>query len=242
MPSRPILFIDDGGVMNDNAVRGPQWQRLVGEFLAPILGGTPRAWAKANPAVVTDLFAEHARTTAGRTDRDFAAWQHAYRIGWTRGMCERVGVAVPSDDDCYDLARRAAAYVTLRMRSAFPGTVEAVRELHALGYMLHTASGEDTDDLHGYLTGMGVRDCFDRLYGPDLINTPKEGALYYERIFADAGVAPVDALVVDDSPHAASWAIAAGARAVLVTQDRADGPVDACVRSLAELPHLLEQP
>lgn len=38
------IFIDDGGVMNDNAVRGPQWQRLIGEYLAPRLGGSGAAW------------------------------------------------------------------------------------------------------------------------------------------------------------------------------------------------------
>ncbi len=38
------IFLDDGGgVMNDNEVRGPQWQRLVGEYFSPTLGGAPEA-------------------------------------------------------------------------------------------------------------------------------------------------------------------------------------------------------
>ena len=27
----PAIFLDDGGVLNDNQVRGAQWRRLVGE-------------------------------------------------------------------------------------------------------------------------------------------------------------------------------------------------------------------
>jgi hypothetical protein len=63
-----------------------------------------------------------------------------------------------------------------------------VRHLQACGYRLRTASGECSAELAGYLEGMGVRHCFQRLYGPDLVNTLKEGTDYYARIFADAGV------------------------------------------------------
>jgi hypothetical protein len=46
-----------------------------------------------------------------------------------------------------------------------------IRTLYAAGYRMMTASGEVSLSLDGYLTGMGVRDCFERLYGPDLIDT-----------------------------------------------------------------------
>ena len=46
------LFFDDGGVLNDNAARGPQWQRLVGEYLEPRLGGTAAGWGLANCLVM----------------------------------------------------------------------------------------------------------------------------------------------------------------------------------------------
>jgi beta-phosphoglucomutase-like phosphatase (HAD superfamily) len=94
--------------------------------------------------------------------------------------------------------------------------VDAIRMLHRQGYMLHTTSGESSLDLAGYLQAMGVSDCFGRLYGPDLIDTFKEGPEYYERMLADLGISPADALVVDDSPRAIQWATQVGARAVLV--------------------------
>src|SRR5437764_12943199 len=114
-------------------------------------------------------------------------------------MCELVGAPVPPEEESLDLARRAAEYVIPRVRSALPGAIEAICTLHARGYTLHTASGEYSVELRAYLEAMGVRSCFGRCYGPDLINTLKEWPEYYARLFADAGVDPRTALVVDDN-------------------------------------------
>jgi beta-phosphoglucomutase-like phosphatase (HAD superfamily) len=170
---------------------------------------------------------------------DVAALQRANLIEWTAGMCALVGVPTPPDAECLTLAEEAAMYITPRVNSAFPGAVEAIRRLHADGYELHTASGEPTAELHGYLTGMGVRGLFGSLYGPDLINTLKAGPAYYERIFADAGVAAGEALVVDDAPIAIEWAVSAGARAVLVGA-REDAPSGVrAIPALADLPGII---
>lgn len=236
----PVLFVDDGGVMNDNSLRGPQWQRLLGEFFPPLLGGTPEAWAEANRVVAPRLWEEYLQIMGGRPDADYLAYSRGERLAWLREMCELVGVPAPEEEACLELERQATAYVTRRVRAAFPGAVEALRELHARGHRFHTASGEHSGDLTGYLEGMGVRACFGRLYGPDLINTPKEGALYYRRIFADAGVAPGDALVIDDSPMALRWAAEAGARTVRVGPTGVEGCAsDHVVGSLAELPGIV---
>jgi hypothetical protein len=67
--TRPVLFLDDGGVMNDNRLRGPQWQRLVAEFFVPRLGGTQEAWSEANRIVISRLLepAAWARQAGART-------------------------------------------------------------------------------------------------------------------------------------------------------------------------------
>ena len=235
-----VLFIDDGGVMNDPTPRRAQWQRLLSEFFPPILGGTPEAWAEANRIVAPRLWQGYG--LYGRVDVDYLAYDRAYRIAWLGGMCELVDVRVPPEEECIALAHGAAAYVTRRVRSAYPGVVEAIRHLHARGYLLHTASGECSAELAGYLEGMGVRHCFQRLYGPDLVNTLKEGIEYYARIFADAGVAPDEALVVEDNPLALRWAAQAGARTVLVdSAGSPEAPAAAVIGSLAELPQVIER-
>lgn len=240
---RPILFLDDGGVMNDNSLRGPQWQRLVGEYFPPILGGTPQEWADANRAISTGFFRPEAWRERIQSVPDYASFDYAYQLDWLTQMCALVGVPCPPAEESVELARRASVWIIARVRSAFPGVVDTVRLLHRQGYTLYTASGESSADLEGYLGGMGVCDCFTRLYGPDLINTPpKSSPTFYERMFADAGVEPADALVVDDNLEVLSWATAVGARAVLVsaTQPISEPKLVPVIGRLAELPALLE--
>ncbi|MBI4571206.1 MAG: HAD family hydrolase, partial [Chloroflexi bacterium] len=162
------------------------------------------------------------------------------RQRWLREMCEHVGIRAPDRDGCVALAIETERYVLPRVRAAYPGAVDAVRELHARGYTLYTASGESSRELHGYLTGMGVRELFTGLYGPDLVRTVKESPHYYPRVFAHASVRPAEALVVDDAPHMLERAASAGAKTVQVlsTHEVCGGPW-ASVRSLAELPALL---
>ena len=138
------------------------------------------------------------------------------------------------------IALETSAFVTRRVRSAFPGVVSAIRSMHAEGRQLYTASGEDSEDLDGYLEGMGVRSLFVRLYGPDLVNTVKEIPRYYQRIFEDAGIHPNEAIVVDDSRLVLGWAKEIGAKTVLVSANGAEiNELDAVIRNLDELPRLL---
>lgn len=225
LPLRPlVLFIDDGGVMNDNSLRGGEWQRLVGEFMPSRLGGDSYGWAEANGV----CFAQVWDRFSGRLDtfESHAAFQREYDLDWLFTMCDYLGLATPPEEEGLKLAREAAQYITARVRSAFAGAAEAIRALHEAGYELHTASAETSWELNGYLTGMGVRDCFTHLFGPDLLDRLKAGSDYYRRAFALAGVEPGDALVIDDAESACAWAGEAGARVVHIGSD---------ARSLAEL-------
>ncbi len=229
--------------MNDNRLRGPQWQRLVGEFFAPRLGGDPAAWAEANRAVVTRLLEPENWQALVQHSPDYASFERAYQLDWLGSMCELLGITPPPAEEGIELARQAEAYITRRVHSAFPGAIEAIRALHAQGYTLHTASGESSANLHGYLEAMGVRACFGQLYGADLLNTVKETPEYYQRLFAHAGISPSDTLIVDDSPRALTWARDLGAMVVLVCPEHNTAP-DGMPRiaSLAELPDLMQKP
>ncbi len=243
MTAQLIIFLDDGGVMNDNNMCALQWQWLVGEYFVPLLGGSPEAWSRANRLVAGRLFALDAWRRRVRAASDYQSFDRDYQVDWLRSMCELMGIETPPDEECLPLARRAAAFITRRVRAAFPGVVETIRTLHHQGYPLHTASGKSSPDLEGYLHAMGVRDCFGRLYGPDLIETLKEGPEYYERIFADLGITAAEALVVDDSPHAIEWATQVGASTVLLggsSRPRTGATVH--IGSLVELPTMYATP
>ncbi len=245
MRSISTIFLDDGGVMNDNERRALEWQRLVGEFLAPKLGGDRAAWGEANGVVFDRQWRRFEEWTRKRT----AADEHGDFFGspeererWLREMCEHVGLSVPPVDACVRLATQAEAYVIPRVRAAYPGAVDVIRALHGRGYTLSTASSAPSWNLEHNLGGMGVRDLFtQRLYGPDLVGVLKEHPEYHRRIFVDAGLAPTDALVVDDSPQALQRAAAAGAATVLISAETArSGDTHTTIASLADLPSVLE--
>lgn len=52
------IFLDSGGVINDNKLRAPQWVRYLGEFFpTTILGGTAEIWGQANQQSFGTFFA-----------------------------------------------------------------------------------------------------------------------------------------------------------------------------------------
>ncbi|MBC7338293.1 MAG: HAD-IA family hydrolase [Firmicutes bacterium] len=242
MIKRVVLFLDDGDVISDNRRRAAQWQKLLGEFLPPVLGGSAATWGEANYLVISTYSGTYLEDLLVRAGGDFRAFRRLEQVEWMRRMCEYVGVPVPPEEQCLEVAERAWRHVIPKLRPAFPGAVEAIRRLRAMGYDLHTASGDLSDQLELYLAALGIRDCFGRLYGPDLVGVLKTGPEFYQRVFADAGVPPVQAVVVDDKPQCVAWAQEVGARGVLVgAAERVGAPAPAqgpvlCLASLADLP------
>lgn len=238
----PVIFLDDGGVMNDNRRRGPQWRRHVADFMAPRLGGSKAAWGRANAAVAGGLFEEMAQAAPGTPAYGWWTDVDAYLDMWLIRSCREVGMEPPGEAaERLALAREANDYVTRRVRAAVPGAIPAIRALRRRGYTLHTASGEFEADLAGYLEGMGVRDCFGTLYGCDLVGVPKIEPGYYRRLFRHAGVDSREALIVDDREQMLDWAAAEGARTVLCREAPPTDGRHGHIARLAELPALLRR-
>ena len=205
------VFIDDGGVLNDNDTRAPQWRRLLGEYLSPRLGGTPEAWARANVGAFERSLKRYVDHVDSAGDaRGIERWVRGERALWLVDMCDQVGVTAPPDPSAY--AIETGAWVSERVRSEIPGATDAVRWLHDRGLVLHTASGGLSWELEPYLRGMGILDRFDHLYGPDLVDRYKNGPHFYEALLADSGARPEESAVVDDSEKVRQWAGSLGLR------------------------------
>ncbi len=241
------LFLDDGGVMNDNTLRGRQYPGLVASYLAPRLGGHPDAWVASNHPAAQDVW----QRSLDRTGLGYDAWARAFDIDWLRAMADRVGVPAPSDDDeALALARDTNTFVITRLRSAIPGAVDATRSLAGLGCPLYTASSGPSYDLDTYLRTMGVRDHFTTLYGPDLVGCfkyPFGNGDYYPAVLGHAGVDPRSAVFVDNALVNLAHAALAGARTVLVTDALDVTPTpegfqpDIVIPRLADLPPLVDR-
>lgn len=218
-PARPIrvVFLDDGGVLNDNERRAAEWRRLLGEYFVPRFGGTAEAWAEANTIVINEQW--RAWQAVQRSGVEVGPeWWPAQSERWLTGMFKHVGVAPPADIN--GTVRSSQLHVMRNIDCAYPDAAPAMRALHARGLTLHLASGGQAWELEEYLRRMGVWELIDRPYGADLLGTNKTGRRYYDAIVADSGVDPRSAIVVDSHAEPLEWAEAAGFRTVHV--DRLD--------------------
>lgn len=222
------VFLDIYGVLIDPSSLAPQWQRLVGEFLVPRLGGEPEAWGAANKYAAERMFARY--RDPGGTPRETHG---RLRRLWMREMCEHAGVATPKDAG--RLAEETNAWVSERLRGAFPGTEEALRDLKARGCDLFTSAGAVSQDVDAYLKGMGVRDLFEETYGTDIIDRWKTNAGFYRKILEQSSVRPEEAVTVDDLERCLDWAKRAGfARTFLLAPARTASSHEV-IASIAEL-------
>lgn len=236
------IFVDKGGVLIDNADDlGPQWRRLIGEFLSPRLGGSPQSWGEANVPAFRRQMERWRAAMARRGPADIRGFFAGDARLWFLDMCDAMGVPRPANDDAERIAAETVSYVNAHLEIRAPQRgLKALRALRQRGVMLHVASGDAHAELVAFLEQIGARDLFDRVYGSDLVNTWKFGPEYYRAILSDSGVDPERAAVVDDSPKALSWARECGLRGFLV--ERRDGEVfdEAVARTFAEVARELD--
>jgi len=205
-----VLFLDDGGVMNDNDLRAPQWRELVAQYFAPRYGGSIDDWKNANKEVFNQLFERYERTIKENPMIDFNEFWKLEQIRWLTEMFKMVQISAPAYNQCAKITQKASEWITSHVRSAYPGVVETIKFLKKTDITLCTASGEVSWELKGYLTGMGVLDCFHRLYGPDIINRLKASQSFYQRILDDMQLHPSEVIVIDDSSDYLSMAFELG--------------------------------
>ncbi|MFQ5977747.1 MAG: HAD family hydrolase [Candidatus Heimdallarchaeota archaeon] len=208
------LFFDDGGVLSDNNVRGPQWRELVADYLNPRYGGTRDSWKKANEVVFGKFMEQYENNYSQRTDYDYVEFIDEQDILWLTGMFDFVGLPAPAPENQLSISRAVQQWVATRVRAAFPGIIDVVRDLWTQGYPLYTASGETSWMLKAHLQGMGLLDCFQAFYGPDLIRTAKGGPLFYQRTFTHATIDPQTAIVIEDRPRYLEAAKTTGAQVI----------------------------
>ena len=211
--ARRTLLLDHHGVISDGERMPVEWQRLLGDFLIPRYGHTPREWADANGIALERSIK---RQQAARERVLAEEFRRADLTEWMRDMLRAVGAPELPDGGAAALAFEAIEYVVPRTRATMPGAADTLRSLHERGFTLYTASGDHSQSLNGYLTGAGVRSLFHETYGADLLGTLKTGPHFYRALLDHAGIAATDAIVVDDDAWRLDWARDLGMDTVLV--------------------------
>lgn len=227
------VFLDVDGVINDHALNPGMWDSLMGDVLAPALGATPADWGRVNRIVFPAIWAQ--QHTWG-IDPIVRIRTEARLI--VTGMCEALALPAPAPEACFELWREVDLYIAASGKAAFPLAAGAIRDLAGLA-AVHTATGNPSWRVNALLGALGVSEHVGFRAGPDLVAIWKNSREYYERVMAGAGVAPAEALVIDDTGECLAFAMQAGAHGAHITSDSCACPAMFHVESLAEVPHLL---
>ncbi|KAK9707822.1 hypothetical protein K7432_009954 [Basidiobolus ranarum] len=177
------IFLDSGGVINDNKLRGPQWSTLVAEYMpTTILGGKSEHWAKANQTFCHYMFELGRWNELQETCHNFKEFERRYFLEWIQYMVKEVNnsedslsencslatqnipsptavrIVLPEDEEAQlDIAKTANLYCLPRVKADFPGAVEAIKALKFdQGFEIYTCSGETSTDLFHTLLSLGL--------------------------------------------------------------------------------------
>jgi beta-phosphoglucomutase-like phosphatase (HAD superfamily) len=228
--------------MNDNRLRGIQWQKLVGEFFSPKFGGELHEWAEGNFEFITRFIDEEKIAIEEGTITDYLGHYSKFQSNWVTSMFEFVGIDVPQKGLHSKIYLDAINYITPNVKASFPGLNESIKKLHNLGFRLSTASAEHSTELKGYLRGMRVINRFENFYGPDLINTHKSMTNFYDKIFEDMNLDPRRAIVVDDVPRYLDNAERSGANVIQAClTEELEASFQYYVNHMSELPEIVEK-
>jgi HAD superfamily hydrolase (TIGR01509 family) len=136
--------------------------------------------------------------------------------------------------------RRVRVRELVEAQPLLPGIIEWRDEAHALGLKLGIASNSTRDWVLGHLNRLGIGDEWDCVRCRDDVERPKPEPDLYLAVASCLGVAPVEAVAVEDSPHGVRAAKAAGFYCIAVpnpmTADLDFSEADLRLESLAELP------
>lgn len=235
------IFFDDGGVLNNNEIRGKQWQKHCGQIFSSKFGGNPEIWGEANFRLIsryTNLFWKDWKDVFPH----FLNFYASYKVGWVNGMFEEVGKETPVNLDHEQLFDEVADYVIPKIRSAVPGVINSIKLLYKKGFKLYSASGLISKEMKMYLDGMGIKSLFREFFGPDLINTWKHGPEFYASIFKELGLKSQNAIVIDDKPLFLHSALEVGANVIQACVTGEFEPLfPYFVKDMKNLPKIIEK-
>lgn len=228
------VFLDVDGVINDHALNPGMWDSLMGDVLAPALGGEPADWGRANRKVFPRIWAQ--QHTWGTDPMERITIEARLILS---GMCEELGLRPPAPEASFELWREVDLYIASTARAAFPFAAGAIRELAGMAEV-HTATGNPSWRVNAILGALGVSEHVGFRAGPDLVGIWKNCPEYYARVLQRSGVQPAAALIVDDTAECLAFALEAGARGAHITADACACPAVFHAPSLADIPALLQ--
>ena len=206
------IFFDDGGVLNDNSIRTPQWKALCGEFFHSRFGGDPEEWGEANQKAIQSLEIDGMKQE--EVDIDYVTYYANFKSEWVKKMFQGAGRSVPLKKEHERIFDTTIEYVWPKIHSAIPGIIESIKNLYSKGFVLYTSTALPSREIKMVLEQMGIKHLFRGFYGPDLINTRKLNSNFFKAMFNDIKLVPKKAIVIEDRPRCIENALNTGANAI----------------------------
>jgi FMN phosphatase YigB (HAD superfamily) len=206
------IFFDDGGVLNDNSIRTPQWKVFCGEIFHSRFGGDPEVWGEANEKAIKSLEIDGLKPKEAHID--FLTYHAKFKSEWVIKMFEGAGRSAPPEHEHENIFNSVSEYVWPKVHSAIPGIIESIKILYSEGFILYTSTGLPSREIEMVLKEMGIKDYFSGFYGPDLINTRKFSSNFFEAIFNDIKLESKKAIVIEDRPKCIENALKTGANVI----------------------------
>lgn len=159
---------------------------------------------------------------------DFVSWQETYtahgvelaREVWNayigtitfdpyQHLEELVGR--PIDREAVHTVRKARDNELIAAQTILPGVDAYLAEAREMGLRIAIASSSDHDWVDGHLQRLGLLDQFEQIHcSDDVGGVGKPDPAVYRRAVASLGIAPHEALALEDSPNGVTAAKAAG--------------------------------
>lgn len=217
--------------MTTRTLHLPTGIRAVVFDLDGLLFDTENLWMEEESRLLADYGVEYVAddrlATVGQTIDTSVAY-YADRIGLPTS-------AIPALRK--DLTERVRAAMVQRLQP-LPGAIELVRAIASAGVPLGIASNNDKDIVLLALEVAGLADAFDVVVSAEEVERTKPAPDVYLRACAALGVAPSEALALEDSSSGITAARAAGMLVYAVPQF-AETDVSAADRVLTSLEDLL---
>ena len=127
------LFFDDGGVMNDNQIRGIQFQKMIGDYFSPMYGGEKHQWAEANFNFIEEIMREYIEIIEEERNVDYHNYHNGFITRWIEDMFDYVSANLPAKKEYKRIYKEAMDYITPNIRASFPGVIYSIKKLKKLG-------------------------------------------------------------------------------------------------------------
>jgi HAD superfamily hydrolase (TIGR01509 family) len=190
---------------------------------------------------------------------DFTSWQEAYRehncelpldlwlnaVGGSAADFDPYGYLEQQLGRSLDrlalrAKRRARLAALITHHNIRPGVLEVIHEAKQLGLHLGIASSSSRDWVEGYLALFDLRQHFEVIFTREDVERVKPDPALYTLAVSALGVAPAQAVAIEDSRNGMLAAKAAGLKCVVVpnemTQQLRFPEADLQMRSLADRP------